>query len=261
MSHALKPDRQWFVYTLSDPRDGAIRYVGWTVDIERRLHLHIWHSTRRYERHRYKAKWIRSLTSKGLAPLISTVESGYGDDWKEAEPRWIAKLKADGYKLTNLTDGGEGTPGIIVKESTRKLISANGKGKGLWRKGVEAAALANKGRKLSPEQVAKVVAANTGKKRSPEFCAMITERNRGRKASPETRALLSRIRTGRTFSEETKRKFSEAQFKRWESARAALQSGEQPPWVGLKRTPEQIARIRDGAILGKAKKRAERCAS
>lgn len=239
-------DRQWFVYTLSDPRTNDIRYVGWTVDIKRRLYLHIWHSTRKYETNRHKARWIAALLNAGVDPKISVIESGLGDGWKEAEPRWIKHFRAAGSRLTNLTDGGQGNPGAVVKESTRRLISANGKGKGFWKKGLAFAAVANRGRKLSPEHVAKVVQKNTGKRRSVEFCAAISERNRGRTASPETRALQSSIRRGRTTSEEVKRVMSEAQKLRWQHARDSLQPGATTPWAGMRRTPEQTARIKSG---------------
>ncbi len=243
MITGLSADRQWFIYTLSDPRTGEVRYVGWTVDVARRLYLHIWHSTRRWEKHRYKSRWIRSLTKLGISPTIAVIEDGHGDGWKFAEPKWIAYYRAAGCRLTNLTDGGEGTPGIVVKESTRKLISANGKGKGNWRKGLAIALEKNRGRKHTPEHIAKSVAARRGWKMSDEQKAQISKTHRGLKASPETKALLSAIRKGRTLSEETKQAFSEAQFKRWADARASLKPGEQPSWKGMKRTPEQSKRI------------------
>ena len=31
--------RPWFIYTLKDPRTDEVRYVGWTVDLKRRLRL------------------------------------------------------------------------------------------------------------------------------------------------------------------------------------------------------------------------------
>jgi len=45
------------------------------------------------------------------------------------EVRWIKALKAVGYELTNLTDGGEGTKGLKHKPETIKLFSDLKKGK------------------------------------------------------------------------------------------------------------------------------------
>jgi hypothetical protein len=239
------PDVRWFVYHLSDPRDGDIRYVGWTVNTKRRIYLHIWHAQNK-PKINYRINWIRSLLEAGVEPVITVIDEGVGDSWKDSEKKWIAHYRSAGYRLANLTDGGEGTPGIIVSRETRKLISQNGKGKGRWKKGVEAAAAANRGKPLRPEVVAKIVAKNTGKKRTPEFGRAVAERNRGRKASPETRALLSSIRRGKKRSDVFCHAMTEANLERWAERRSSLKPGETPWWSGMQRTPEQRENIRRG---------------
>ena len=250
-------DREWFVYTLSDPRTGDVRYVGWTIDIARRLYLHIWHSSRHKEKNTYKAKWIQSLLKVGVDPAIQVIESGRGDGWKESEPKWISHFKSLGCKLTNLTDGGQGTIGIVVKESTKKLIGDFHRGKGFWKKGIAAAIESNRGKKLPPEHVAKVAGANRGKKRSPEFCASIVKRNTGRVATPETRARLSVSHSGLKRTEEQRKTLSAAQFKRWADARQSISPGADMPWAGQKRTPEQVERIKRNRYPGYYEKKAE----
>jgi hypothetical protein len=100
----------WVVYVLKDPRTNAVRYVGWTaIDPALRLHRHI-KDSRRKTAYRSSA-WIVSLTRAGFDPQIEVIEQGVGSAWKEAERRWIAFYRANGNRLTNLTDGGEGSPG------------------------------------------------------------------------------------------------------------------------------------------------------
>lgn len=100
-----------------------IRYVGWTVKSpESRLREHIKDSLRART---HKRHWILSLVSIGLRPLIEVIETGSGDGWQEAERRWIAYYRGEGFRLTNTTDGGEGIPGYKHTRTFEQLsISA-----------------------------------------------------------------------------------------------------------------------------------------
>ncbi len=101
---------RWTVYTLKDPRTGTIRYVGWTVkSLARRLNIHIQDAVSKPARS-HRAKWILSLLSIGIRPVIDAIEQGQGDGWAQAEKRWIAKFRAEGARLVNGTDGGDGAP-------------------------------------------------------------------------------------------------------------------------------------------------------
>jgi GIY-YIG catalytic domain-containing protein len=101
---------KWVVYVLKCPRTNAIRYVGWTSrPPEKRLAAHIKESIASPDNHR--RKWILSLLSIGMKPLIEVIEAGCGSGWGQAERRWIAFYRAEGTKLVNGTDGGDGSPG------------------------------------------------------------------------------------------------------------------------------------------------------
>jgi len=56
----------------------------------------------------YRQKWILSLVSIGLIPIIELIESGTGEGAPEAEQRWIASYRANGVRLVNGTEGGDG---------------------------------------------------------------------------------------------------------------------------------------------------------
>jgi hypothetical protein len=169
------------VYTLSDPRTGAIRYVGQTSRTLRcRLTEHIQDVKRS---RRYSSNWIKSLG--GLEPVIELVEiCATQEDADEAEAFYIEYFRFLGFSLTNLTGGGKGTvKDVVVTEKMRELARTK-----------------NLGKKLSPETRAKISAARSGTKmpaRSAETRAKMGAIHRGKNVSEETRLRLSMARGGR----------------------------------------------------------------
>lgn len=113
------------IYGLSDPLTGAIRYIGWTFDLQRRLNTHIKRNP--FEK-THKANWIRSLLRRELKPSIVILEECSKEIWAERERHWIAYGKKQGWNLTNGTEGGEGTCGAILSDETRKKQSEAKKG-------------------------------------------------------------------------------------------------------------------------------------
>ena len=119
-------NRDWWIYALVDPRDGNVRYVGWTVNLAGRLRGHICDSMRR--EHTRKSRWINKLIRHGLRPKMEVLESGNGCGWQQAEQRWI-KLCSESFELTNATQGGEGQVGVKASTETRIKMSIAGKGR------------------------------------------------------------------------------------------------------------------------------------
>ncbi len=110
---------KWVIYVLKCPRTQAVRYVGWTKRTpQQRLTCHI--SEAQKNRNTYKNKWVMSLISIGLRPLIEVIDSGEGDGWGDREIEWIARYRAIGAKLTNGTIGGEGVVGWGTPELRRQ---------------------------------------------------------------------------------------------------------------------------------------------
>lgn len=92
------------VYVLED-ETGAVRYVGVTANPKERLARHIREARCANTR---RGTWVRSLVARGVVPVLRIVETGV--DWREAEPRWIAKFRSEGCDLVNGNDGGENVP-------------------------------------------------------------------------------------------------------------------------------------------------------
>ena len=96
-----------YIYTLEHPITNEIRYIGKTNNPKRRLHHH-W-----VVGHKLKTKlssWLKSLKKLKLKPIMTIIDET-DSDWEQLEMYWIAQFKAWGFKLTNHTDGGEGSYG------------------------------------------------------------------------------------------------------------------------------------------------------
>lgn len=120
------------VYVLEDPRKSIPkerdRYVGRTMKRTRaRLLEHM--AEARAGRLNHRLNWIRSLVKAGVEPTLRVLEELPSDELSEAEIKWIAKFRKEGYKLTNGTDGGEGISGWKHSEETKRKMSEKQKGR------------------------------------------------------------------------------------------------------------------------------------
>lgn len=104
-----------YIYFLSEPDTGDIRYIGKTIRPEGRLRNHI---NDRSKCHR--TNWIKSLAHRGLEPVMTIVEEIRGDwPWQESERYWIAYAKSHGCRLVNSTDGGDGVCNLSGESKER----------------------------------------------------------------------------------------------------------------------------------------------
>lgn len=110
------------LYVLLDPT-ARVRYIGKTKSrwLEKRLQAHIREATRapnvRYKGARHKSCWIKSLLACGQKPMMRILFLVPRHcPWQTYERFFIASAKALGFKLTNLTVGGDGCDSKAVKE-------------------------------------------------------------------------------------------------------------------------------------------------
>ncbi len=194
------------IYALCCPSSGEARYVGKTIDTKTRLRAHM-----SEKMNSYKKNWITSLAKKNLLPVFKSLEvilDSNDLDWQERERWWIAKMREDGHRLTNLEDGGVG--GKILHEETKTKISLANKGRKPSPQTVEASVAARKGKKMSNETRLKMSISRAGRGPSPETIAASVKASKGRKMSQKTRDCLLKANTGRRRPEHEKHKISES---------------------------------------------------
>jgi len=94
-----------YIYTLTDPTNNMIRYVGKTNNPKQRYSAHL-NGARKHQAH--KKNWIEKLKKEGLKPIFEIVDEVLIEDWVFWEKWWISLIKSWGYSLVNYTSGGDG---------------------------------------------------------------------------------------------------------------------------------------------------------
>ena len=153
----------------------AGRYIGITSQpVEDRVYDHLLEARKGSRTH--KSNWLRSIDEDVEVEVIEWCLPMHRE---EREKYWIALFRAYGCKLTNATDGGEGSAGLNHSPEAREKISA-----------------ALTGRKRSPEIREKISAALTGKKHSLERREKVSKSKTGVRKSLEACAAAAAGRRG-----------------------------------------------------------------
>jgi hypothetical protein len=149
-----------YIYGLTEPGTCEIRYIGKSIRPLERLQNHI----NEPPSNCHRSHWIQGLKAMGLRPELTIIEAVRGSwPWQESERHWIAYGKANGWRLTNNTDGGDGVEGL-PKEARERMVRT-------WR-----------GRKHRPETIEKLRAARSMRPlHTAETKAKMSASQRGRK--------------------------------------------------------------------------------
>lgn len=103
MNPILSQSRVWHTYALKDPRTGAVRYVGTTVNFQQRINRHFGRT-----HHGRRTAWLAELRQHGLRPDVVVLETGTGlQEQAASERRWVEHYKPTGL-LLNVSPGGQG---------------------------------------------------------------------------------------------------------------------------------------------------------
>lgn len=184
---------KWVIYALVDPTSRLVRYVGQSSSgLCRPRHHGRPSQLKRKPGHR--SSWIASLHQRGLDYEIAILQVLSGaDGLNEAECWWIAYGRLSGWPLTNHTDGGEGTRGLLFSAEHRRRLSE-----------------AHRGQALSAEHRAKIAQGNIGRATTDTMRHRTAAANRARIWTPESRAKLSASRGGISPSPEAREKQRQA---------------------------------------------------
>lgn len=112
-----------FIYFLFDLKTMK-GYVGKSIHPEKRVGEH-WMN--RFKMNYYLHCWLRKFS---FSPPFKILEECPQRNWERREVYWIARMKREGWKLTNITDGGKGTTfeGHTHTKEVREKISELHKG-------------------------------------------------------------------------------------------------------------------------------------
>lgn len=105
-----------YIYGLKDPRDFQIKYIGKTIDVDRRRKEH--NQIHRNKKSK-KNSWIIHLIKNGMQPIFEILEDCEETNWVEREVYWIQYYKDLGFDLKNMTLGGESNDGYVFTKEDR----------------------------------------------------------------------------------------------------------------------------------------------
>jgi hypothetical protein len=204
------------IYALVLSDDPTVyHYVGKTEKtLARRLADHL-RNCHRF--HTHKDKWLRICLAASRQVIIVELEKCAGDRnaLDEREMFWIAKVKAEGHPLKNLTDGGEGgVPCDEVREKIRQQKLGKPRPphviEALRRNGLRYVGAAN---------------PNYGKHHSEAARRAISEAHKGKPLSDGHRAKLSVSGKGKNAGERNGRgRLTQTQVDEMRTRRAAGES-------------------------------------
>jgi group I intron endonuclease len=97
-----------YIYTLSDPNTNIVKYVGKTINPKIRFRTYI-KQAKKGKRNNLVINWVKSLLKNNMEPKMEIIDEIDGP-WEWLEQYWISQMKAWGFKLKNMTDGGDSNP-------------------------------------------------------------------------------------------------------------------------------------------------------
>ena len=218
MNKFIRKDNKFVVYKIVHIDSGKM-YIGITINYKKRIKTHFIYGTKnRSHLHNAIQKYGKE---KFQYEIIDRC-----DCWNnlcQKEIKYIKLFNTKSPNGYNLTEGGDGSLGIVISGKTRKKMSESHKGKNHPNYGKRASDGSRK--KMSESHKGKKN-FNYGKKRDIETCKKISEanknpsektlekmRNAQRNRSKETCKKLSESHKGKKLSSKTKKLISQTQQK------------------------------------------------
>ena len=238
-----------FIYGLFCPVSGGLRYIGKSMNPQKRLSAHVSAAIRGATDHHH-ARWIRKLAESNLKPDLRILhEVQPGERWQEVERHLISDALGRGISLTNSTAGGEGLD--YVNEDDRARYLAN-KAKAMAKYRATDAGkrqiAAFQAASLSPENIVRRSESIRAAYQSEDLRQRISETSKRTGALPYVKEAKSKA-TSALWADETYREKKLAQLKS-EEFRAAQSARIAARWAD----PEAKARLKASRWTEEARK-------
>ncbi len=140
------------IYTLIDPRDELIRYVGQTSNPKVRYRSHL--RGNKY-RNTHTTNWIQGLLDLNLKPIMIEIDQCEIKDLDITEQSYIRLYKSFGCNLTNHSIGGHSSLGCkhSLESRLKRSLRQKGKSNGFSAEGMKSKKLKHSEYlKLNPKQ-------------------------------------------------------------------------------------------------------------
>jgi hypothetical protein len=117
---------KYHIYTIEHPMTNEIRYVGYTkTTLKERLKSHLKNVTEcesKSRRWNKRLTWIKSIISASKIPIIKKLDvCNTIEEAKCLEKYWISQFKTWGFRLTNMTSGGDGGDTFSMQSPSEKI--------------------------------------------------------------------------------------------------------------------------------------------
>lgn len=110
-----------FIYALSDPKNGEVKYIGKSNNPKKRYIVHFFRLNRVFQQ---KNDWIDGLVKDGLKPTLDVLDEVLMSEWAFWEKHYISLYRSWGFKLLNVTDGGGcDRTGAKMSDANKKALS------------------------------------------------------------------------------------------------------------------------------------------
>ena len=100
--------KKTYIYSLSCPLDGQIKYIGKANDPKSRFRKHKSLGDTNTGDNSLKNEWIKSLLDQGLFPILDILEEVDITEWRIKEKFHVRYFKEKGLELFNICGGGNG---------------------------------------------------------------------------------------------------------------------------------------------------------
>lgn len=178
-------------------------YAHYATDSSVPFYIGVGTKLRAYDCKKRSVLWKRYMKKHGL--VVKILQENLDKETAMSKEKQLiqeyGRINKGTGSLVNLTDGGEGTYGIVRSAETRKKLSE-----------------AQKKNRHSEETKDKLRKITTGKKHSDETRKKISESMTGKTHTKETREKMRKLLTGRVITEEHRRNHKEA-MQKWFASR------------------------------------------